>query len=502
MSNRPLTRSKFRVENSVGESILSGKLSLDLGAFQNFPHHYLADFSKVIDPGKYIIHSAESSSPPFQISSSIYKPLTRGILSFLHVQRCGNTDPLLHDPCHLADASKIVGGPNSGTALELQGGWHDAGDYIKFLLTTSHTVYMLLMTYEINPTLFTDKNDNGLSDLLDEAKVGIDWMMKMHYRQNGLLVQVQDLTDHTVGWRMPEDDPLTYIRPAYFAPSKAYCGSYSAAMALAGSIFRRVGDVAYADECLRHAQEVYGYSKSDIPDYATGPDSMYYDKICWDNLALAAVELYRTTGKKKYLREAINLVETNETIYWCSWSDLCGLAYARLIPYHKESADRLIDMLGEFSARAQQNPFGYPLTSYPWGSLLAQTGVGYCAILHQYYTGSSQYIKLAEQQRDFILGNNHHGVSFISGFGTEYPHHLHNQIPFMTKLPLMGAVAGGYVSSQIHRKQNIQLERDDRFALLQADESVYHDDRNDYLCNEPTISNNAQALFLYSWFSR
>jgi len=324
----------------------------------------------------------------------------------------------------------------------------------------------------------------------------------MHYRPDELLVQVQDLQDHNVGWRLPGKDPLANRRPAYSALSKTYCGSFSAALALASSIFKQLGDRTYAEKCLLHAIEAYSLSQTDIPEYSTGPDSMYYDKISWDNLALAAIELHRTTDIRRYLKDAKRYIDENDPIDWLSWGDVGGLAYARSMQYHFESSMKLEETLLRFENNATLNPFGYPFRTFLWGSLSSQTGVGILAALYNYYTGSKQFDKLAERQRDFILGCNQHGVSFVSGYGTLYPQHLHHQISYLKGVVLKGAVVGGLVAPGLLRRQNIKLERQDMFARFQTDKAVYHDDRNDYLSNEPTIACNAQALFLYAWFSR
>lgn len=501
ISDHKLDKFNFFLLDAQGNRVFKSKLKRDLGAYLAFEHHYLADFSKFQKSGSYTLHVEKSVSPPFQISTSVYKPLTRDLLGFLKTQRCGDTDPDNHTACHLSDATSIVG-RQPGIAPDLKGGWHDAGDYIKFTLTTSHTVYMFLLTYEINRALIPDYNQNGLSDILDEAKIGLDWLMKMHYRQDDLLVQVQDLQDHSVGWRLPENDPLVNKRPAYRAPSKTYCGSFSAAMALGASIFRELGDISYADKCLTHAKQVYALSQTDIPDFATGPDSMYYDKTSWDNLALAAIEMYRTTGTRRYLKDAKKLIDENDPIDWMSWGDVGGLAYARSVQYHHESKLKLEETLLRFETNVDLNPFGYPFKSFLWGSLSSQTGIGILAVLYNYYTGSKQFNSIAERQRDFVLGCNQHGVSFVVGYGSVYPQHLHHQVAYLQGIVLKGAVAGGLITPGMLKRQNIKLERQDIFTRFQSSKAVYHDDRNDYLSNEPTIAANAQTLFLYAWFSK
>ncbi|MDP8239997.1 MAG: glycoside hydrolase family 9 protein [Candidatus Hatepunaea meridiana] len=503
MTTKPIYWRKFKIEDTNGRTVYGSKLSKDMGKSLAFPHHYIADFSSITSDGTYHVRVSDNISKPFRIGNRVYKSIPDSLLRFFRVQRCGNTQPLYHRPCHLKDPSQILGDSSrrAGSGIDLTGGWHDAADYVKYVNTTAHTAYLMLLTYNMNPHLFPDLDGNGLSDILDEAKIGLDWMMKMHYAPDKLLIQVQDLRDHSVGWRLPEKDPLVDKRPAYDLPSRSLCGSFSATMALASQVFSNEGSIIYSSRCLRYAREVYELSKSDIPAVSSGPDSMYYDKDDWDNLALAGVELYIATDEQRYLNDAIKLADKSDPVHWFSWGNLGGLAYARLTPFHPASKEKLESSLDWFNFNAAINPFGYPLKNYPWGSASVQMGVAILAILHYTNTGSSLYLNLAVNQRDFVLGKNSHGVSFIAGFGHNYPQFFHNQVSYLARKPLPGGFAEGFISRVEFDRYNIVLERPDRFARFQSDEAVYHDDKNDYLCNEPTISGNAQALFVFAWFN-
>ena len=284
----------FTVKDRNGKSLFQGCLSTDKGEYLNLPHHFRADFSRLKTRGLYEIHIGPHKSPLFSIDHNVFNNLTYSLLHFYRVQRCGNTNPLHHKSCHLLDATKIIGGPRNGQKINVTGGWHDAGDYTKFLNTTAYTTYLLLLAYETNPEVFSDQDGNKRSDILDEALIGLNWMIKMHYQPDRLLIQVQNKKDQTVGWRLPEKDPLEIERPTYDRPSKAHCGLFSATMALAANIFKKINK-NYADLCMKHARQTYFLAKTSIPETSVGPDSVYFDRNSWDNLALGAIELYRTT---------------------------------------------------------------------------------------------------------------------------------------------------------------------------------------------------------------
>ena len=74
----------------------------------------------------------------------------------------------------------------------------------------------MLLAYLLEPGKFGDTtNDlgqplpNGLPDVLDEARWGLDWLQKMHPRPDWLFHQVADDRDH-VGWKWPDADHSDY----------------------------------------------------------------------------------------------------------------------------------------------------------------------------------------------------------------------------------------------------------------------------------------------------
>ncbi|MBK6912731.1 MAG: glycoside hydrolase family 9 protein [Ignavibacteriales bacterium] len=142
------------------------------------------------------------------------------LMLFLKVQRCGPTNPFLHQPCHLSDVSAVIG-DSTVVSIDVTGGWHDAGDYIKFFSTAAYTTYMLLFAYEFDEEKFNfDNNGNSVPDILEEARIGLDWLLRCNYAPGKIITQVQDLDDHKLIWRMPEDDSLMFDRPGFYGIGK------------------------------------------------------------------------------------------------------------------------------------------------------------------------------------------------------------------------------------------------------------------------------------------
>ncbi len=111
------------------------------------------------------------------------------------------------------------------TYIDVSGGWHDASDYLQYSATSANATYHLLMAYRDFPKIFGDEKQangldgkNGLADVLDEAKWGIDWLLKMNPKNDWMFNQTGDDRDHQ-GMRIPKEDSFYgrgYERPVYF----------------------------------------------------------------------------------------------------------------------------------------------------------------------------------------------------------------------------------------------------------------------------------------------
>ena len=256
-------------DNNSNEIKFKGSVIDSPSVYGNFNFCYEIDFSDLTTTGTYKIKLEDNESYPFQIGNSIFNNVRDSLSLFFKAQRCGPTNPTLHQPCHLSDAAKIIGYKDS-TARDLTGGWHDAGDYVKFLKTTAYTTYMLLFSYEFDPQKFGyDLDKNDVPDILEEAKVGLDWLLRCNVDNQTLVSQVQNESDHNIGWRLPENDSLQFDRSAFVNKKKNTIGIYSAALALASRIWKdKFYDEDFATNCLITAEKFYSF-RNDVQDIDT-----------------------------------------------------------------------------------------------------------------------------------------------------------------------------------------------------------------------------------------
>ncbi len=541
-SRLPHSNLRFEILDAATGKRVTGphRCGPDLGPFGNFSHHYLLDLSSLRRPGVYRIRlvGTESQSLPFVVSSTAYRRYPSVILSYIRQQRCGY-NPFLDEVCHPRDGRTFEGPVPDGTYIDVTGGWHDAGDYLRYLLTSSNTVARLLLSYRLFPEVFPDSVDalghpypNGIPDVLDEARWGLEWMLKMHPAPNQLYHQVADDRDHS-GWDLPHQDNSDYgwgpgrYRVVYYATGRPQglgpyksesdgianlAGRYAAAMAMAAQIFATT-DPPFAERCLRAAREVYAMGLLQ-PGCQQGTPCRqpyrYYEATWTDDMEWGAAELFRATGDSSYLRQAIDFARRTGSFSWMGldtlrhyehypffnaghfalWEVLPGAFRDTLATYYRQGIEAL-------QRRALRNPYRVGIPFVWCSNNLAAAAVNQI-LIYERMTGDAQYRGLLASHRDWLLGRNPWGVSQfvgIPGEGGLTPQHPHSVIAAETGRPIVGGLVDGPVYASIFRSlKGVRLSGPDRFEAFQSDLVVYHDDLWDYSTNEPTLDGTAEAL--------
>lgn len=462
-----------------------------------FAYNHIIDFSPVETRGQYRIELQNGrTSPVFRIGNDAYGQIIDFLLYYLRVARCGDNNAALHQPCHLHDATNID--------VDLTGGWHDAGDFLKFTKQEAYTTYLLLLAYEVNKNVHakfrTDHNHNGIVDILDEAKVGLDYLVKCYPDRNTFFYQVGDPeVDHRQGTRMPENDKLAeHSRPAFKGFSRDDLSKYAFTMALGYTVFKNFSLFASASEkYLRLAKTAYEKAK------LIGENDQ--DKLC-----LAAVELFEATKENRYLQEAIAFNDKLSMSEWGHYGDTTNLAHARLGKHFPEAVVKLKKSVRHFYNVSQRNLFGFSV-SYTWGSLYNALSSANAGWFYQLLSGDDSYEALQRRIREYTLGLNPWGVCFISGIGTHYPKNLHNSVAkSLNKSGLLkdatynGAIAEGPFDRQKWESKWAKLvpRREDKYLKFHTANAVYHDHNEDYVTNEPCIYGAAEAILFFSFYDR
>jgi hypothetical protein len=497
----------------------------------SFTAHADLDFTALRRPGRYRIRvDGAEDSHPFRIDTQVFADAADAMLGFMRQQRCGY-NPYLDTVCHRFDGRTIEGPRPPGSFLPAHGGWHDAGDTLKYLITSSNATAQLLLAYVLNPAPWQDRaNDlgqagsNGRPDVLDEARWGLEWLLRLHPSPGELYHMVGDDRDHS-GWRLPQDDQSDYgwgkgsYRAVYFAtgvPQGAgkfksestgvanIAGRYAAAMALAYQVWRNdPREAAFAARCLRAAREVYalGRAREGVQQGNSYGAPYRYNENTWaDDMEWGAAELYRATGEARFLADARLYAKA---IGATSWMGRETALHYEFYPFMNAGHYRLgagasYYRTGLEAARAagRRNPYqaGVP---FIWCSNNLVVALATQGSMYARMTGARAFREFTARQRDWLFGTNPWGTSMFTGIGTVSPGDVH--IPWfqLRKASVAGGLVDGPVQQAIFASlKGVSLSRPDAFAAFQSPDAVYHDDWQDYSTNEPTMDGTASAVLL------
>lgn len=536
---------RFEVIGSDGGRAFEGPLVRRDGTWGEFRHFAEADFSGVRTPGRYTIRVEGAESPILHIGTSVFTDAADAMLGFMRAQRCGY-NPFLDIVCHRFDGRTADGPRPAGSFLPAHGGWHDAGDTLKYLITSSNATAQLILAYRLAPAAWKDRvnalgqdGGNGRADILDEARWGLEWMLRLHPAPDELYHMVADDRDHS-GWRLPQDDTSDYgwgkgsYRPVYFATGQPQglgkyksestgvaniAGRYAAAMALAYQTFKDTpADAAFARACLRAAREVYALGKRQEgfqQGNSFGAPYRYNERTWADDMEWGATELYRATGERQYVVDAQRYAQQIGTTSWMGRDTVehyeqypfMNLGHYRLhgvkasAPVHTRLTAYYREGLDATRAKAAANPwnFGVP---FIWCSNNLAVALATQGMLYERMSGKTELRAYVARQRDWLFGVNPWGVSMFTGLGADPATDVHIPWMHLTKRPLPGGLVDGPVKEEIFLSlKGVALSRPDRFARFQSREAVFHDDWQDYSTNEPTMDGTASAILLMALLS-
>ncbi|MEX2326073.1 MAG: glycoside hydrolase family 9 protein, partial [Gemmatimonadaceae bacterium] len=211
--------STFEVRDARNRRVHSGPAHAT-GSFASCRSTFRLDFSALRREGTYRLIAGGIESRPVRIARDAYAGAADTLLYYMRQQRSG-WNPLFQTWVHNNDALIVDHPTRTGQYQDVQGGWADAADYLQYVATSAHATFMLLMAYRDNPHAFADKFDawgrpgaNGIADVLDEARHGLNWLAKMFPAEDStdeLIVfnQLADDRDHSY-WDLPHTDSSDY----------------------------------------------------------------------------------------------------------------------------------------------------------------------------------------------------------------------------------------------------------------------------------------------------
>lgn len=511
------------------------------------------DFSALKTDGAYYIKvlssGGETRSEIFPINPKVYDGAADFVLNYMRQQRCG-WNPFFKDSCHRKDGI-IVGHPDpkkDSTFLDVTGGWHDASDCLQYTTTSANAIYQMMFAYQSNPEAFSDnhladgtRGRNGIPDIVDEIYWGLKWLDKMNPEPGEMYNQIADDRDH-VGMRVPSDDQADYgwgkgeCRPVWFCSGepqqRGRRGDKNKTTGVASTAGKFASDFALGAEILKpfypefaekigaKAQAAYdaGVAKPGVCQTASVVSPYIYEEDNWvDDMELAAYEMFRRTGDKKYRTEAIEYARREPVTPWMGadsarhyqWYPFMNMGHYRIARNFggKVSAEFIRNMrsgIQRVYERGKDHPFMFGIPGIWCSNNLTSAMLTQC-ILYRELTGDTTYQEMEGSLRDWLLGCNPWGVSMIVELpkGGIFPTQPHS---FIINYK-MGNTTGGLVDGPVYATifgslLGIRTDGGINYEEFQPGDLVYHDSTHDYSTNEPTMDGTASLTFPLSYYQR
>ncbi len=527
-------------ESLSGKLVFEGKPETADAAVWGQQSAYRLNFTDFRQNGGYYLKAGNAVSPSFRISPDIYKGTADFILNYIRQQRCGY-NPFLNDSCHTHDGIIVDHPTKTGQKIDVVGGWHDASDYLQYTTTSANAMYQMLFAYQQNPSVYGDKFNangrpgaNGIPDILDEARWGLEWLLKMNPAKNEMYNQIADDRDHK-GMRLPTADTLGgydlgKYRPVYFVTGKSQglgkyknrttgvsstAAKFSSSFALGASVFKNI-DPAFADKMIKKSHEAWDFAKSDLGNCQTAcmVSPYFYEEDNYvDDMELAAATLISPDKKTDFQKEAKYWGELEPVNPWMElnrarhyqYYPFVNLGHALLA----KSADGAVAAqftalmkqgLDELKKYAGNDPFqiGVP---FVWCSNNFVVAAITQAKLYRKITGDNSYEEMEAALTDWLFGCNPWGTSMICGLpaGGDFPEIPHSSLTYILKKTTTGGLVDGPVYTNIYKSLlGIHLLEADEYAEFQNGKAVYHDDLGDYSTNEPTMDGTASLSYMLS----
>src|SRR5580698_8048643 len=377
-----------------------------------------------------VAHAQPSTTGAFDYTEAL-----QDSMFFYEAQRSGQLPP--DNEVDWRGDSDLSDGSDNG--VNLTGGYHDAGDLVKFGLPEAWAMNMLAWSLIDYPAGYTDAGQTQTAE--ENLRWGDDYILSAATGPDTFYGQVANpSTDHQY-WGPAETNPV--VRPSYAVT--------------ASSIVFKTADPKYSAELLSQAESLFTFADTYLGDYSNCITSAqgFYNSFSgyWTQLVAAEIWLYKATGTASWLTKAetdfanmplasqSTLHEYNWTVNWDddSFADYVWMAQLTGQQQYITDAEDNLDWwtTGFDGTEVSYSPGGEAFLN-TWGSLRYSANAAFLALEFSNYltannldpTRAATYHNFAVQQINYILGQNPNAMSYEVGFtndGTntawsQYPH--------------------------------------------------------------------------------
>lgn len=483
------------ISADTGETVFTGKLYGETDNSWADEVDWYGDFSELNAPGKYYISCGGlDDSYKFEIGSGVYSELLKDMVRMLYLQRCGTEvkdAEFGHDACHTT-AARIY---HTDDFTDVGGGWHDAGDYGRYTAPACKTIADLLTAYRYAPEMFGDdsgipESGNGIPDILDEARYGLEWLLKMQDSSGGAYHKVS-CADFP-GYVMPDlETNELIVTPVSTTATADLC----AALAMGYEFFYDI-DRNFVEQCLESSERAWGFLEQNPDIIFENPSDIttgdYSDTSDTDERYWAAAQLYHATSDEKYIN-ALKSIPASAGMDWRLVGTYGCLAILTMDDPDEQTYDSayaaLTQAADQYCTRSAYHPYGEAVADYAWASNLNVANNGAALLMAYQLTGDIKYMSAGWNGLHYLLGRNPNGICYVSGYGTVSPQHPHHRPSIARGEAMPGMLEGG---------PDYKLEDPAAVAFLSDTPMAkcYIDNSESYSTNEVTTYWNTAAVLL------
>ncbi len=472
---------------------------------------WLADFSPLSKEGNYYVRAGQKTSALFRIDAHVYEDVFTKTSNAFYYLRCGcglleaHAGVWHHGPCHTGPALLWE---DHKVSLDVTGGWHDAGDYGRYVTAGACAAAHLLYAYRLFPEVF-DRQDLNIPssdtpDILSEVRYELEWLLKMQDPDGGACHKAT--TAHHAPFVMPEEDlAQMYVLPV----SSMATADLAAVCALASEIYAPY-DRDFSEKLLAAAQKSLAWlmAHPDFIGFSNPPGCRtggYGERDDHSNRFWAYAQMYALTGKQTWHDLMIESLKMDFPLTEFGYSELGGFGALAYLLCHQDKDPLLEDTFKQaFLQRgaalkeiADHSGYRIAMTDrdYYWGSNMGLMTKAMVFAVNDILLGDRASFDYACSHLHYLLGTNALGICYVTGVGefrSNYPH-LRPAAADGIEECLPGFVCGG---------PNRDLS--DPFArqILTAGTApmkCYADDVACYSLNEVTIYWNSPTVFILAY---
>lgn len=367
----------------------------------------------------------------FAAENPDYTTAFKDSIVFYDANKCGGKAAINNvfdwrGACHTDDGSDV--------GIDLSGGYHDAGDHVKFGLPQAYAASVLGWSlYEFKDAFDATGNT---TKMFEQLKYFTDYFLKSHPNPNTFYYQIGEGNEDHTYWGTPEQQVgkrQTLYKADESTPASDVLGETSAALSLMYLNYKDK-DATYANNCLKAAKELYALGKA---KQGVGSGQSFYQATSYgDDLAWGATWLYTATNDNSYLADAELFITKGNTMqenklqdkWTMCWDDMYVPAALRLAQITDKQIykDAVQFNFNYWKTQLQTTPGGLKYLSN-WGVLRYAAAESMVALVYCKQNKDESLLSMAKTQVDYILGKNPQNMSYIVGFGSKWSLHPHHR---------------------------------------------------------------------------